>query len=192
MKIAISATRGSLDAQLDPRFGRCAYFLLVETDDLSYEAIGNPNLSLGGGAGIQSAQLLTQQGVRHVLTGNCGPNAYQALSAAGIAVVAGCSGSVRDAIARFTAGEHPPIAEATVSNHYGTKDNSPNVATDIGSPAAFAMGRGGGRGMGRAGCMDGGRGRGMASGMGQGKRGRRGMGRGGMGSGSSPTPGMSS
>jgi predicted Fe-Mo cluster-binding NifX family protein/ferredoxin len=192
MKIAISATHGSLDAQVDPRFGRCPYFLIVETDRLSYEALENPNAGLGGGAGIQSAQLVAQRGVRHVLTGNCGPNAYHTLSAAGIAVVAGCSGPVREVIARFTAGGCIPVAEATVPNHYGVKNSPPDATFDNGSAAAFAMGRGAGRGMGGRRGMGGGRGRGMMSGMGQGPSGGRGMRDGGvgrgMGSGSFPTP----
>ena len=58
MKIAVTAADPSLDATIDPRFGRCPYFLIVETEDLRFEAVANPSLSLGGGAGIQAAQLM--------------------------------------------------------------------------------------------------------------------------------------
>jgi predicted Fe-Mo cluster-binding NifX family protein len=82
MKIAVTTSAPDLQAQIDPRFGRCPYFLIVETDDLSFEAVENPNLGLSSGAGIQSAQLLAERGVKQVLTGNCGPNAHSTLSAA--------------------------------------------------------------------------------------------------------------
>ena len=58
MKIAVTATEPSLDGAVDPRFGRCPYFVIVETDDLVFEAVDNPNVTLGGGAGIQSAQFM--------------------------------------------------------------------------------------------------------------------------------------
>ncbi|MCL5271346.1 MAG: NifB/NifX family molybdenum-iron cluster-binding protein [bacterium] len=104
MKIAVTATGPTLDAKVDPRFGRCPYFLVLGTDDLTSEALGNPNVALGGGAGIQSAQFMTERGVRHVLTGNCGPNAHQTLSAAGIGVIVGCSGTVREAVEQWRTG----------------------------------------------------------------------------------------
>jgi predicted Fe-Mo cluster-binding NifX family protein len=102
MKVAVSATGPSLQAEVDPRFGRCPSFVLVETENLSFEAVPNRSASLAGGAGIQSAQLMVQRGVKAVLTGHCGPNAQQALSAAGIQVVDGCSGTVAEVVERFT------------------------------------------------------------------------------------------
>ena len=80
MKVAVTATGPSLDAALDPRFGRCPCFVLVETDDMTFETVENGNSSLGGGAGIQSARLMAQKGVKAVLTGNCGPNAHETLT----------------------------------------------------------------------------------------------------------------
>jgi predicted Fe-Mo cluster-binding NifX family protein len=119
MKVAVSATGSTLDATLDPRFGRCQVFVLVETDDMTFEAIDNESGTLGGGAGIQSAQLMARKGVKTVLTGNCGPNAHQTLSAAGIEVVVGCSGTVSEAIARFKAGQCQPAAAPNVASHAG-------------------------------------------------------------------------
>ena len=104
---------------MDPRFGRCSYFVVVETDDMTFEAIENVNSSLGGGAGIQSAQLMAQKGARTVLTGNCGPNAHQTLSAAGIDVVVGCSGTVSDAIGRFKSGQLRAASAPNVAGHSG-------------------------------------------------------------------------
>ncbi len=153
MKIAITAAGTTLDAQVDPRFGRCPCFLIVETDDLSFEAVENPNLSLGGGAGIQSAQLMAEKGVKHVLTGNCGPNAHQTLAAAGIGIVVGCSGIVRAAVEKYKAGQLAPTTAPNVASHHG-------MGGGAGMGGGPGMGMGGGRGMGR--------GRGMGKGMGAG------------------------
>jgi predicted Fe-Mo cluster-binding NifX family protein len=119
MKVAVSAMGLTLDAVVDPRFGRCSHFVLVETEDMTLEAIENVNSSLGGGAGIQSAQLMAQKGVKAVLTGNCGPNAHQTLSAAGIDVVVGCSGTVSEAIERFKSGQLHAAAAPNVASHSG-------------------------------------------------------------------------
>ena len=119
MKIAISATGPSLDAAVDPRFGRCSCFVLVDTDDMTFEAVENRNSMLGGGAGIQSAQLMAQKGVKAVLTGNCGPNAHEALRAAGIDVVVGCSGPVSEVVERFTSGHLLTASAPNVATHSG-------------------------------------------------------------------------
>ena len=89
MRIAVTSTGPELESQVDPRFGRCQYFLIVELDDLAFEAIENPNIAIGGGAGIQSAHLMSEKGAKVVLTGNCGPNAHATLCAAGIEVIVG-------------------------------------------------------------------------------------------------------
>lgn len=119
MKVAVTATGTHLESPTDPRFGRCAYFVLVETEDMTVEAIPNPNLSLGGGAGIQSAQIMAQKAVKTVLTGSCGPNAHQTLTAAGIQVVVCCSGTVEDVITRFQRGELRPASGPNVGSHAG-------------------------------------------------------------------------
>jgi predicted Fe-Mo cluster-binding NifX family protein len=144
MKIAITTESPSLDSKVDPRFGRCPYFLIVETDSLSFEAIENPNVTLGGGAGIQSAQFMAEKGVKQVLTGSCGPNAHQALSAAGIGVIVGCSGAVRDVVEQYKAGRLAASEQPNVGSHYGA-GAAPGSG---GFGAATGMGRGGGRGMG--------------------------------------------
>lgn len=119
MRVTVTATGSSLDAALDPRFGRCAYFVFVETDDMTFEAVENANSALGGGAGIQSARLIAQRGAKAVLTGNCGLNAHETLRAAGIDVVVGCSGTVSEAIGRFTAGHLQPAPGPNVASHSG-------------------------------------------------------------------------
>jgi predicted Fe-Mo cluster-binding NifX family protein len=108
-----------LESAVDPRFGRCSCFVLVETDDMSFETVENASSSLGGGAGIQSAQLMAQRGVKAVLTGNCGPNAHETLSAAGIDVVVGCSGTVSEVVERFKSGQLRPASAPNVATHSG-------------------------------------------------------------------------
>lgn len=120
MKIAVTATEPSLHATVDPRLGRCAYFVFVDTDDMNFEAMANDSNSQGGGAGIQSARVLAQKGVRAVLTGNCGPNAHQTLTAAGIDIVVGCSGTVREAVDRFILGDLQVVTAPNVASHSGT------------------------------------------------------------------------
>ena len=93
MKIAVSSAGDSLDDLVDPRFGRCACLLIVDTGTLEFEVIENSGKNLSGGAGIEAAQRVADRGVSHVLTGYCGPNAQTVLSAAGIHIITNCSGS---------------------------------------------------------------------------------------------------
>lgn len=163
MKVAVSSSGRDLDSQIDPRFGRCAYFLIVETDDMSYEAFENENLALGGGAGISSAQFVSSKGAAAVLTGNCGPNAVQALSAAGVELFVNQTGTVKDALDRYRSGELKPADQANVSDHYGMGpqgSTGDTQGTPSGGGVGMGRGMGGGRGMGM------GRGRGMGRGMG--------------------------
>jgi len=148
MKVAVSSTGNTLDSAIDPRFGRCAWFVIVETEDMHFEAFSNESISLGGGAGIQSAQFIASKGATAVLTGNCGPNAMSALSAAGVKVIIGQTGTVREAVERYKRGELRSAPGANVEAHYGMGGGG-------------GMGRGMGKGMGRGMGMGGGMGRGM-------------------------------
>jgi predicted Fe-Mo cluster-binding NifX family protein len=173
MKIAITAVKPHLDADVDPRFGRCPYFVVVETDNMSFEPIENDNQALGHGAGIQSASWLAEQGVRHVLTGNCGPNAHQTLTAANIQVVVGCAGTVRDAVEDFVAGRLRGADAPNIPGHAGmgpAANSAPTLPPGMTGPdVGRAGGRGGSRGMGR-GRGAGGAGRSMRRGGGRGGR----------------------
>ena len=171
MKIAVSSQGKDLESLLDPRFGRCAYFLIVETDDMSFEAFNNENMSMGGGAGIQSAQFVASKGVKAILTGYCGPNATRTLSAAGVELYVDQTGTVKEIIEKYLRNELKATAEANVTDHFGMNGPSP-------TPDAQSPGFGGGRGVGGGRCR-GGMGRGMGGGMGGGiGRGRFGGGRG--------------
>jgi predicted Fe-Mo cluster-binding NifX family protein/ferredoxin len=211
MKIAVTATGPTLDDQVDARFGRCPCFLIVNSESLDFEAVENPNLALGGGAGIQSAQMMSEKGVEVVLTGNCGPNAFRTFGAAGIQVIVGVSGTARQAVEAFGAGRLAPADGPNVASHFGmgggaAPGQTPGTGTGVppmggGMGMGAGMGRGmggggGGRGMGRGmgmggGGGGGGRGMGRGMGMGGGGGGGRGMGRGmGMGGGGGGGRGM--
>jgi predicted Fe-Mo cluster-binding NifX family protein len=123
MKIAVSATAPELSAQVDPRFGRCRYFVIVDPDSMEFGGIENTGGSAGGGAGIAAAQLIAGKGVTAVLTGNCGPNAFDVLKPAGIQVMTGVTGTVEEAIKKYQAGEYNSISEANVSPHSGMGKN---------------------------------------------------------------------
>lgn len=157
MKIAISATGPSLDAEVDPRFGRCQYFIIADPDTMQFEAVENSSAMASGGAGISAAQMIASKGVQAVLTGNCGPNAYQVLSPAGIKVITGVSGKVMDAIQGYKSGQFQTSSQPNVPDHFGM-----GASPGMGVGPGFGMGGGMGRGMGR-GC-----GRGMGRGMGMG------------------------
>ena len=119
MKIAITSRGSDLKAEVDPRFGRCTYFILVETDTDKFETIENKGAQGMGGVGIQSGQLMADKGVKVVLTGSCGPNAFQTLQAAGIKVITGASGTVQETIDKFKSGKLKEISKADASAHSG-------------------------------------------------------------------------
>jgi predicted Fe-Mo cluster-binding NifX family protein len=119
MKICVSASAGSLDADVDPRFGRCQYFVIVDSKTMEFSAILNDSTNAAHGAGIQAAQTVTNMGVKVVLTGNVGPNAFNVLSATGIKIVTGVSGSVRDAVEKYKNGQLQETDNPTVGGHFG-------------------------------------------------------------------------
>lgn len=119
MKIAVTSTGPGLDDRVEARFGRCAYFVLIDTDSMQFESIENPNIARGGGAGIQSAQLMSEKGVTTVLTGNCGPNAFSVFGQAGIQVIVGVSGTVRSVVEQFKAGKFSSAGGPSVQSHFG-------------------------------------------------------------------------
>ena len=94
MNIAVTSEGKDISARVDPRFGRAKWFVIYDTNTDGFEAINNEQvLNLPQGAGIQAAQKVVDRSVEVVLTGHCGPNAFRTLSAAGVKVVVGVSGT---------------------------------------------------------------------------------------------------
>ncbi len=119
MKICITSEGKTLDSKVDPRFGRCQYFIFFDMDAGSFEVQENTSAQFQGGAGIQSGQFVVSKGVQAVLTGNVGPNAHQVLSAAGISIMTGVSGTVKDVIAAYKKGELKAASGPSVGSHFG-------------------------------------------------------------------------
>ncbi|MEA3506516.1 MAG: NifB/NifX family molybdenum-iron cluster-binding protein [Elusimicrobiota bacterium] len=102
MKIAVTSTGGSLSAQVDQTFGRCAYFIIADTDNIKkFEPIQNAAASAAGGAGPLAAKLINDKGAKVILTGKLGPNAQGALQQYGIKVVENVSGKVKDVLEKY-------------------------------------------------------------------------------------------
>ena len=162
MKIAISSTGPSLNDQVDARFGRCDYFIIIDSETMAHEAIPNENVSATRGAGISAAQLLVNQRVDVVLTGNLGPKAAKVFDAGGIRVITGVSGIVGDAVKRFT--DSGDVAQHASRGQMQTAPDTAAPGQGFGLRSGMVMrGR---HGMG--GCrQNGGSGRGMGMGRGR-------------------------
>ena len=119
MRVAVSAQGDNLESELDPRFGRASRFLIVDTDTMSFEVVQNDqNLNLPQGAGIQAAQTVAKYTPDIILTGNCGPKAFRALQAAGIKVVVGVEGKIKDVIKNLLDKKYAPTDGANVDGHW--------------------------------------------------------------------------
>lgn len=105
MKIAISAQGKTLKSAIDPRFGRCAYFFIIDVETDEFQVIENDANSYPSGAGIKSAGLVVEQGVRVVLTGRVGPKAAQVLRTADIKIYENVIGNISEALNVFKKGE---------------------------------------------------------------------------------------
>ena len=143
MKIAISSTGPDLDAPVDPRFGRCRFFVVVDLSTEEFEAVDNQAAEMSGGAGIQAAQMVINLDIDAVITGSLGPNAADTLRIAGVKAYLGASTTVREALRQYKAGR---LRESLGTGGMGS-----------GRGPGGGMGRG--RGLGRGGS--GGSGRGM-------------------------------
>ena len=106
MKIAVTSKGPELDSQIDPRFGRAAYILIVDTSSMNVEVLDNEeNLNAFKGAGIQAASMISDKSAQVLLTGHCGPNAFKTLAAADIKVINDVNGTVREAVTAFNEGK---------------------------------------------------------------------------------------
>jgi predicted Fe-Mo cluster-binding NifX family protein len=144
MKICVTATAGDLNAQIDPRFGRSQYFVIVDSDTMAFEAMPNEATNAPGGAGIQAAQVMVNKGVDTVISGNMGPNAFQVLSTAGVKIATGAYGTVKEAVEMYKSGKLSETGTSTVAAHAGM---GAGFGTGMGGGQGGG-GRGGSRGMG--------------------------------------------
>ncbi len=119
MKIAVSSDGATLESNVDPRFGRCPYYIIYDTESDDFKSVENKSGQAAGGAGIQAAQMISDMNIKSVITGNIGPNAFRVLSAASIEVYSGATGSVKDSVEKFKKGEYKQTAGPDVGSHFG-------------------------------------------------------------------------
>jgi predicted Fe-Mo cluster-binding NifX family protein len=119
MKIAVTSEGESLEAEVDPRFGRAARFILYDTETREVRSVDNrQSLNAAQGAGIQAAETVSRLGAECLITGHCGPKAFRTLTAAGIRVYTGASGTVAETITAFEQGRLQAAASADVEGHW--------------------------------------------------------------------------
>ncbi len=119
MKVCITSEGDNLDSRVDPHFGRCKNFIVADCNTLNFEAVKNLHIESTGGAGIQSGQFIAEKKVKAILTGNVGPNAFQTLQSAGIEVISGVSGTVKEAIEKYKKGTLKPDQGPSVGSKFG-------------------------------------------------------------------------
>jgi predicted Fe-Mo cluster-binding NifX family protein len=119
MKIAVTSKGTDLDSQVDPRFGRAAYILIVDTENLEFDVLDNKdNVNAFKGAGIQAASMVSDKVAEVLLTGFCGPNAFKAFEAAKIKVANDVNSTVRDAVKAFNEGGYVFSGRANVEGQW--------------------------------------------------------------------------
>lgn len=121
MKVAVSAASEGVQAQVDPRFGRCPYYVFVDTETGAVVSMANAAVASGHGAGIQAAQFVIQEGAEAVIAGRFGPNAYQVLASAGVVVYQSSEQTVTAAIEAFKANELGQVGGPTGPAHAGMR-----------------------------------------------------------------------
>ncbi|HEX79298.1 MAG TPA: dinitrogenase iron-molybdenum cofactor biosynthesis protein [Dehalococcoidia bacterium] len=127
MKIAISTMGQTVDSEVDSRFGRCRYFVIVDLETMQSRALDNSAATGSGGVGVSTTQTIIKEGVEAIITGNCGPNAHQALTAAGIKIITGITGNVQDVIEDYRSGKLKTSSQPNVGTHTGM---NPGKITD--------------------------------------------------------------
>lgn len=114
--IAISAASGSLDANVEPLFGRSRFFILADPDTLEWETLDNlPILFSQQLLEMCTARNLVRKQVQTVITGKCGPKAFEELKSAGVKVILDTKGTVRQALEKFKRGHTRPAMGPNVS-----------------------------------------------------------------------------
>ena len=175
MLIAITATENSLQAEVDPRFGRAAYYMIIDTATDEVIAHNNQDgINAANGAGTGAAQTLSEYGVKVLYTGRVGPKAAVVLDTAGIPYYENCKGRVQDILEQIKIGQLPQTAPPAEQpqTHTATANTVTQKCSAALQPEKGYRLTGTGRGMGK------GSGRGAGRGKGQGQGQGHGMGRG--------------
>jgi predicted Fe-Mo cluster-binding NifX family protein len=119
MKVCITAVGNDLNSPIDPRFGRCASFMIVDTESMEFRVLQNRSAYQAGGAGIQAAGDVVKEGISAVISGAIGPNAIEVLRAANVEFYEAMPGSVKDNVEALKAGRLKKMYAPTVPGHFG-------------------------------------------------------------------------
>ena len=118
-KLAVTSTGEDLNSEIDPRFGRAQYFIIVSPETMEYKIIENrQNLELPHGAGIQAGKTIVESGAEVLITGFCGPKAFKVLESAGIQVITGAEGRIMDVISDYKSGKFAKAEGPNVEGHW--------------------------------------------------------------------------
>jgi len=123
MKIAISSTGNNLESEVDARFGRCNYFLIVEIENKKikdFKAIENTGKDQVGGAGITAGEIVAKQKVDAIITVNLGPRAFSVFEQFEIKIYQG-QGKIKNVVQEFIDGKLKELSNATGPQHIGLK-----------------------------------------------------------------------
>ena len=123
IRLCITAMGDTLDDPVDPRFGRAGYFTIVDSSTMAFEAIRNMGVNALSKAGIRAVQTIKEKGVKVLITGNIGPNAFQVLNSSGIKIVTVASGTVNQVVEQFLSGELEETKRPTVCEYFGQRLN---------------------------------------------------------------------
>lgn len=119
MKIAVTSTGPDLKSEMDPRFGRAAYLIIVDPDTMQFKALENTeNRNLTQGAGIQAGKTIVENGAEVLITGYCGPKAFMVLQSAGVKTFSGAQGHVEDVIKDFKSGKLKETQNPNTEGHW--------------------------------------------------------------------------
>jgi len=166
MKICITSSGDNLESQIDQRFGRCSYFIIWDDTNNTFEAIANPNIDAGSGAGVQSAQLVVAKQVSMVITGEVGPKAEQVLQAAKLRIITGENGNIKEAIEKYksksinSSSVSQLNADVNIKTKNGLAKTLINKCLNLGGRQGQGQGSGRGMRLGRGAGKDFGRGQG--------------------------------
>ncbi len=117
MKVMVSAREATLDSPVGDVFGRTPYFILVDTEDFSFEVVENPAGNQTGGAGVQAAQLVLAHEPDILLAPKLGPKAFEVLEAASLPCYSSGKGTVKDAVRDFEKGKLQPLSSSGSPGH---------------------------------------------------------------------------
>ncbi len=146
MRICVCATGPDLDSQISPIFGRCGYFLIVDSENKKFKAVLNSAVQAARGAGVAASQIVVSEGTEAVICGNFGPSSFSVLQMSGIKIYSGVTNlTVREVIDKYNEGELKEMEMPTAPGHFGFGPSGGGRGGGFGPGPGWGKGRGRGR-----------------------------------------------